>query len=157
MACQIREKFFTFVLLVCSHLCRTKLIFATKLFKHILCAGNSTVTGEIPLQRPVTLSFDVIIDLYLNRLSKQSRRRWFETPFYSLWCYCNAWIKCLMIENIPLSRVLQMPAWHKENYTPLTLCAGILLGTSGFPSQGISGVELWCFIPIFLKKMLHKQ
>ena len=110
-----------------------------------------------PLQRPVTLSFGVIIDLYLNRLSKQSRRRWFETPFYSLWCYCNAWIKCLMIENIPLSRVLQMPAWHKENYTPLTLCAGILLGTSGFPSQGISGVELWCFIPIFMKKMLHKQ
>ena len=31
----------------------------------------------------VTLSFDVIIDLYLNRLSKQSRRRWFETLFYS--------------------------------------------------------------------------
>ena len=110
-----------------------------------LCAGNSTVTGEIPLQRPVTLSFDVIIDLYLYRFSKQSGRRCFETPFYSLWCYCNAWIKCLMIENIPLSRVLQMPAWHKENYTPLTLCAGILLGTSGFPLTE----NQWCGAVMF--------
>ena len=59
-----------------------------------LCAGNSPVTGECPppppppphthththTQKPVTLRFDVFLDLRLNkRLSKQSRRRWFET------------------------------------------------------------------------------
>ena len=37
-------------------------------------AGNSTVTGEFPTQRPVTRSFDVLFDLRLNKcLSKQSR------------------------------------------------------------------------------------
>ena len=46
-----------------------------------LCAGNSPVTGELPSQKPVTRIFDVFFDLRLNkRLSKQSRRRWFETP-----------------------------------------------------------------------------
>ena len=31
-----------------------------------------------------------IFDLRLNkRLSKQSRRRWFDTPSYSLWRHCN--------------------------------------------------------------------
>ena len=34
------------------------------------------------VQRPVTRSFDVFFDLYLyKRLSKQLRRRWFETPY----------------------------------------------------------------------------
>ena len=38
-----------------------------------ICAGNSPVTGELPAQRPVSLSFDVFFDLRLNkRLSKQS-------------------------------------------------------------------------------------
>ena len=55
-----------------------------------LCAGNSPVTGELPAQRPVTRSFDVFFDLRLNkRISKQSRRWWFETPSCSLWCHCN--------------------------------------------------------------------
>ena len=53
--------------------------------------GNSPVTGEFPSHRPVTRSFDVFFDLRLNkRLSKQSRRRWFETPSRSLWRHCNA-------------------------------------------------------------------
>ena len=54
-----------------------------------LCAGNSPVTGEFPTQRPVTRSFDVFFDLRLTKqLSKQSRRRWFETPLCSLWRHC---------------------------------------------------------------------
>ena len=53
-------------------------------------AENSPVTGEFPSHRPVTRSFDVFFDLRLNkRLSKQSRRRWFETPSHSLWRHCN--------------------------------------------------------------------
>ena len=56
-----------------------------------LCAGNSTVPGEFPTQRPVTRSVDVFFDLCLNkRLSKQSWGWWFETPSRSLWCHCNA-------------------------------------------------------------------
>ena len=54
------------------------------------CGGNSPVTGEFPTQRPATRSFDVFFDLHLNQeLSKQWRRRWFDTPLRSLWCHCN--------------------------------------------------------------------
>ena len=36
-----------------------------------ICAGNSLVTGEFPAKRPVTRSFEVFFDLYLNeQLSK---------------------------------------------------------------------------------------
>ena len=42
---------------------------------------NSPVTGEFPTQRPATQNFDVFFDLHLNkRSSRQSSRRWFETP-----------------------------------------------------------------------------
>ena len=37
-----------------------------------ICAGNSSVIGDFPAQRPVTESFDVFFDLRLNTLlSKQ--------------------------------------------------------------------------------------
>ena len=43
-----------------------------------------------PSQRPVLRIFDVFFDLRLNkRLNKQSTRRWFETPLFSLWRHCN--------------------------------------------------------------------
>ena len=52
--------------------------------------GVSSVTGEFPSQRPVTRMFELFFDLRLNkRLSKQSKRRWFETPSWSLWRHCN--------------------------------------------------------------------
>ena len=38
-----------------------------------ICAGNSSVTRELPSQRPVTQSFDVFFDLRPDKqLSKQS-------------------------------------------------------------------------------------
>ena len=41
-------------------------------------------------ERPVTRSCDLFFNLRLNnRLSKQSRRRWSETPTRSFWCHCN--------------------------------------------------------------------
>ena len=59
-----------------------------------LCEGNPPVTGGFPSQRPVTRNFDVFVDLRLNkRLSKQSRRLWFEKPLHSLWRHCNADVK----------------------------------------------------------------
>ena len=55
-----------------------------------ICAGNSPVTGEFPVQRPVTRSFDVFFVLRLkNRLGIQSKRWWFETPSRPLWRHCN--------------------------------------------------------------------
>ena len=51
-----------------------------------LCEGNPPVT----FTNGVTRSFDVFFDLCLSkRLSKESRRRWFETPSRSLWRHCN--------------------------------------------------------------------
>ena len=38
-----------------------------------LCAGNSPVTGEFPAQRPVTRSFDVFFDLWLNKRLSNNR------------------------------------------------------------------------------------
>ena len=56
-----------------------------------ICTGNSPVTGEFPAQRQVTRSFDVFLDLPLNkRLSKQWWGWWFETPSCPLWRHCNA-------------------------------------------------------------------
>ena len=40
-----------------------------------LCAGNSPVTGEFPLQRPVTRSFDVAFDLRLKKTVEQTIER----------------------------------------------------------------------------------
>ena len=58
-----------------------------------ICVGNSPVTREFPSQRPVTRSFDVFFDLFLNkRLSKQSWEWWFETPWHSLWRHCSVLI-----------------------------------------------------------------
>ena len=53
-------------------------------------AGNSPVTGEFPVQRPVTRSFDVFFVLRLNkRLSKQSWNWCFEAPSHPLWRHYN--------------------------------------------------------------------
>ena len=59
---------------------------------HVLaiCEGNPPVTDGFPSQRPVTRSFHVFFDLRLNKqLSKQSRRRWLESPLRPLWRHCN--------------------------------------------------------------------
>ena len=46
--------------------------------------------------RPEAWSFDFLYDPHLNqRLIKQSRRRWLETPSYSLWRHCNVFFLAL--------------------------------------------------------------
>ena len=84
-----------------------------------LCAGNSPVTGEFPSQRPVTRSSDVFFDLYLDRrLSKQSRRWWFET--YSLWHYCNVTL------DDYVSKVLKLTEWvHQLLFLIVMQCRNI--------------------------------
>ena len=59
-----------------------------------LCAGNSTVSGEFPAQRPVTQSFDVFFDLRLTKqLSKHSWGWWFEKLSFPLWRHFNEYAK----------------------------------------------------------------
>ena len=71
-----------------------------------LCEGDPMATGGFPSQRPVTRSFDVFSDLRLNqRLSKQSRHRWFDTPLRSLWRLYNVELISLY-ENVVF--------WHKH-------------------------------------------
>ena len=73
-----------------------------------ICMGNSSVTGEFPVQRPVTWSFDVFFDLGLNeRLSKQSWGWWFEMPSPPLWHHSNIsiniaphWIVQIMAKKV---------------------------------------------------------
>ena len=49
-----------------------------------LCEGNLPVTSGFPSQRPMPRSFDVFFDPRLNkRLSEQSGRWWFKTPWRS--------------------------------------------------------------------------
>ena len=62
--------------------------------KKLKCLGGmqlcKPVTGEFPIQRQVTRSFDASFDLRLNkRLSKQWWGWWFETPSRPLWRHCN--------------------------------------------------------------------
>ena len=73
-----------------------------------------TGPGEFPPQRPVTRSFDVFFDLRMNkRLSKQSRRRWFETPPLPIWRHCNensnAELWCFF--NLRLNKRLSKDSW----------------------------------------------
>ena len=86
-----------------------------------LCEDNSPVTGEFLSQRPVTRSFDVFFDLRLNKqMNKQSRRRWFETP----WRSC-----CVTVVRIAFLRVYDpmfqymyagfpgvLLSWHMTKY-----------------------------------------
>ena len=62
--------------------CRTLLRHQMGTFSALLalCEGNPPVTGGFPSQRPVTRSFDFFYLCLNKRLSKQSRRQWFETP-----------------------------------------------------------------------------
>ena len=60
-----------------------------------LCAENSVVTGEFPSQRPLTRNFEVFFDLHLKtRVSKQSRRWWFEKPSRSFWRTVMSLVHC---------------------------------------------------------------
>ena len=80
-----------------------------------LC-GNSQVTGEFPSQRLVTRSFDVFFGLRLNkRLSKQSRRWWFQMPPRSLWRHCSAIFimrSCILVKQCHYPDSTQWPLFH---------------------------------------------
>ena len=84
-----------------------------------------------PSQRPVTRSFGGFFDLRLNkRLSKQSRRRWFETLSRSLWCHCN--VTCWILWG-NISKY-----WHCIFFIPTGTCLGNgLLHYKGMQGQPV--------------------
>ena len=98
-----------------------------------LCGGNSPATDEFPAQRPVTRSYDVFFDLRLNkRLSKQSRRRWFETPSRPLRCHCNVQRRQMSTKTSLFTCVLTVrsavcSAWQHSKHqssSSLVICEG---------------------------------
>ena len=59
-----------------------------------------TVPRWIPLKRPVTRSFEVFVDVRLNKqLRKKSICRWFQIPWRSLWRHCNVIGLCFLAAN----------------------------------------------------------
>ena len=79
----------------------------------VLCEGNPPVPGGFPSQRPGTRSFEDFFDRRLNkRLSKQSRRWWFETPSRSLWRHWNV---ILLMQSLVMRVVLLLTLlyWHR--------------------------------------------
>ena len=79
------------------------------------CAGNSPVTGQFSVQRPVTRRFDVLFDQRLNkRLSKQWSDWWFETPSRPLWRHCN---NCNVVR--PIQTTVIVRAWMADYIPPL--------------------------------------
>ena len=80
-----------------------------------ICAGNSTMTGEFPAERPVTQSFDVFFDLHLNkRLSKQWWDWWFETPWRPLWRHSNDSPNC---SNLPWLLQQPLDLWRDGSHS----------------------------------------
>ena len=64
-----------------------------------LC-GEFTGHRGTPLTNASDAELDVFFDLHLNkRLSKQSRRRWFENPSRSSWRHCNVIIRKISLSG----------------------------------------------------------
>ena len=99
------------------------------------CAGNSPVTGEFPSQRPLMRSVCVFWGLN-KRLSKLSRRWWFETQSRSLWRHCNfksalfrvrAWRRA---DDKPLYE--PMASFHRTHDAIITFCYVKMRSRPGF-------------------------
>ena len=98
----------------------------------LLC-GEFTIDRWIPAQRPVTRSFDNFSDLHLNQqLSKQWKRRLFETQSCSLWCNCNVphyWPFIRGIYRLPVDSPQNGPVIQRFNFLllfPLTKCCEVV-------------------------------
>ena len=111
-----------------------------------LCAGNSPVTGEFPSQRPVSQSFDILFHLRLKkRLSKQSRRRWFQTPLCSLWRHWNKITENLTVldhqKQWSLQRHDDIIPWIRTTFRIASPLWGKPLATGVFPSDRASNAN----------------
>ena len=115
------------------------------------CEWNP-ITGHrwITLTKPVKRTFDVFFDVHLNNwLSKQSRRRWFETPLRSLWRHCNGAQRIdyrlpLLAADLDESlrgAIFTLPVQREHYWSPV------------YPSctlYHVSWIKLWCFYELWL-------
>ena len=86
--------------------------------------GESTCHRWIPSQRLVTRTFDVSFDVRLSkRLSKQSRCRWFETPWRSLQRHCND--LCFVLLNLCRDSICNN---MNSSWNHVIICAHIIDG-----------------------------
>ena len=115
----------------------------------VLCAGNSSVTGEFPSQRPVTRNFGVSFDLRLNkRLRKQQgdlrrHRAHYDgivMKYHSLTPYLRQW----------------SPSKHWGRVT--RICAGKLtiIGSDNGLSLGRGQAIIWTIATIFSTNFSEK-
>ena len=81
--------------------CKERLAFWLIWWRHQMATMSALLAlceGNPPLLKAVTRIFEVFFDLRMNkRLSKQSRRRWFETTSRSLWRHCNRCLRNLFL------------------------------------------------------------
>ena len=104
--------------------------------------GNSPVPGEFPTQRPVTRSFDVFLDVGLNkRLSKQSKRWWFEAQSSSLWRHRYA-ISSRHLHPPSPFLYLYLYLYNLYLYPYLSICH-LYLHLSRSLSRSISKSSIW--------------
>ena len=106
-----------------------------------ICAGNSSVTGVFPTQRPVAHRFDVFFGLRLNiRFSTQWWGWWFETPSHPSWQHCN-----VLKENVWILTKVYYYSMNRLQDDAMLLWNGIVFRISGgFPSESDNNTELWC-------------
>ena len=105
---------------------------------------NSPVTGESPSQRPVSQSFDIFFYLRLNkRLSKQSRRWWFETPSRPLWLHCYE--VPVFDPALPHEyEVFKFIYYRQHKFFMMTSSNGNIFRVTG--PLCVEFTELWCFL-----------
>ena len=118
----------------------------------------------------VTRSFDIFFDLCLNkRLSKQLRRRWFDTPSHPLWRHCNVKKKhstrisyglyyrfhspfshhnpcvCTLIYHISANKIVSVHRWSVCMST-VGLCP--LIAVRAGPIRLQENSEMWRLVPL---------
>ena len=128
------------------------------------CEGNPPM--DSPHKRPVTRSVDVFFGMRLNkRLSKQSRRRWFETPPRSLWRHCNVprpFVACSVaidgMENCDIepSRLYQHKLTHWRRVTHICVSELTIIGSDNGLSPGRRQAIIWTNDGILLIGSLGK-
>ena len=114
-----------------------------------ICKGNPRVSGGFPSQRPVTQSFDAFFDLRLKkRLSKQLRRRWFETSLRSLWRHYNVQLNFQGLTPLVISlKFNTYPYLMKHSFGYFTI-SNYQIGI--FVRYTTTGMHLWCHVQNFV-------
>ena len=90
------------------------------------CAWKSPVTGEFFPQKSVTRSFDIFFDLCLKTFD--SRRRWLETPWCSLWRHRNGFNYIPNLDS-PCGELIR---WSDLQGAQDGQCTNTITGTASF-------------------------